>query len=162
MPESRQFLLILCIFLASIGSYFLISRFLIMAVEIKGVSMNPTLIDGDRYLLYRCTYFWRTPRKGEIVVIKDPQDHGLSIKRIVALPEDTVEIRRDGVYVNQYKLSEPYLSPSAVKASGETPVSPTKLGKNSYFVLGDNRSKSFDSRYYGAVQRHEILGYISK
>jgi len=62
-----------------------------MAVEIKGGSMSPTLIDGERYLLYRCTYLVRTPRKGEIVVIKDPEDQGLSIKRIVGLPDELVE-----------------------------------------------------------------------
>jgi signal peptidase I len=162
VPQDKQWLLLLCIIFCSIASYFLISRFVLMSVEIQGVSMTPTLVDGDRYLLYRCTYFFRSPRQGEIVVIRDPQDHGLSIKRIVALPNDTIEIRRDGVYVNQSRLKEPYLSSAAALASGELHVRPTKLEKNSYFVLGDNRGKSFDSRYYGPIRRDDILGYISK
>jgi signal peptidase I len=162
VPQDKQWLLLLCIMLSSIASYYVISRFVLMSVEIQGVSMTPTLLDGDRYLLYRCAYLFRSPRQGEIVVIRDPQDHGLSIKRIVALPDDTVEIRWDGVYVNQTKLREPYLTSAAALASGELHVRPTKLGSNSYFVLGDNRSKSFDSRYYGPIRRDDILGYISK
>src|SRR3954447_11593752 len=80
--NARQLRLVVCVLLWSVFSYFFISHFVLMAVEIRGGSMSPTLIDGERYLLYRCTYLVRTPRKGEIVVIKDPEDHGLSIKRI--------------------------------------------------------------------------------
>ncbi|MDB6125627.1 MAG: lepB [Pedosphaera sp.] len=162
VPEDKQVLLLLCILLCSIGSYFLISRYFLMSVEIKGVSMSPTLLDGERYLLYRFTYLWRTPRKGEIVVIKDPQDHGLSIKRIVALPNEVIEIRSNGVYVNKEKLSEPYLTLAAAYASGDSHVAPLKLNPDQYFVLGDNRSRSADSRFYGPVLRKEILGVISK
>jgi signal peptidase I len=162
VPQDKQWLLLLCIMLSSIASYFLISRFVVMSVEIQGLSMTPTLLDGDRYMLYRCTYFFRSPRRGEIVVIRDPEDHGLSIKRIVALPNDTIEIRRDGVYVNQSKLKEPYLTAANALASADIYVLPTKLGKKSYFVMGDNRGKSFDSRYYGPISRDDILGYISK
>jgi signal peptidase I len=162
VPEDKQVWLLICILLCSVGAYFLISRYVLMSVEIKGASMSPTLLDGERYLLYRCTYLWRTPRKGEIVVIKDPQDHDLSIKRIVALPHEVVEIRSNGVYVNKAKLSEPYLTLSAAYASGDTHVAPFELHQDQYFVLGDNRSKSADSRIYGPVRRNEILGVISK
>ena len=71
--------------------------------------MSPTLLDGERYVLYRCTYLVRPPRMGEIVVIKDPEDHGLSIKRIVGLPQEVVQVRRDGLYIDDAKVSEPYL-----------------------------------------------------
>jgi signal peptidase I len=162
VPQERQMLLLLRILLLSVGTYFLISRYILMAVEIKGVSMSPTLLDGERYILYRCIFLWRAPRHGEIVVIKDPQDQDLSIKRIVALPYDVVEIRSNGVYVNQAKLPEPYLTLAAAYASGDYHVRPTQLAKDQYYVLGDNRSKSADSRTYGPVKRKEILGPISK
>ena len=160
--EYKQSSLIVCIVLWSILSYLFISHYILMAVEVKGTSMSPTLLDGQRYLLFRCTYLLRTPRKGEIVVIEDPQDHGLSVKRIVGLPSEWIEVRRDGVYVNKTRLSEPYLTSAAAYASGERPVNPTKLGGEEYLVLGDNREVSADSRIYGPVPRKNILGLLSK
>jgi signal peptidase I len=160
--EYRQSSVIICILLWSVLSYLFISHYVLMAVEVKGTSMSPTLLDGQRYLLFRCPYLWRTPRKGEIVVIEDPEDHGLSVKRIVALPNELIEIRRDGVYVNNAKLPEPYLTSFAANVSGERPVKPTHLGREDYFVLGDNRDVSADSRIYGPVPLKNILGLLSK
>jgi signal peptidase I len=162
VPERRQSAFVICILLWSVISYLLLSHFVLMSVEIKGTSMTPTLLDGQRYILFRAPYLWRTPRTGEIVVIKDPQDLDLSIKRIVALPNDLVEVRRDGVYVNNVKLPEPYLTSLASRASGDEPVKPIRLGRNDYFVLGDNRRRSADSRIYGPVPRKYILGLIAK
>lgn len=162
VPQYRQFRLLLLLLLLSAGSYFLVSRYVLMGVQISGTSMSPTLFNGERYVLFRCPYLWRAPRQGEIVVIKDPEDHGLSIKRIVATPHDTIEIRRDGVYVNQAKLAEPYLASFASFATCEQPIRPTRLGADDYYVLGDNRGRSADSRSYGPVSRKDILGLISK
>jgi signal peptidase I len=161
-PETRRPYILLCIVLWSIISYLLISHFIMMSVQIKGASMSPTLLDGQRYLLYRCTFFWRAPRAGEIVVIRDPQDHDLSIKRIIGRPNDLLEIRRDGVYVNDAKLDESYLPAAAILATGNKTIKPTRLGPNSYFVLGDNRDYSADSRIYGPVPSNYILGVINK
>ena len=164
-PFSRRKLqtkILICGALWAVIFYLLISHFVLMGVEIKGTSMSPTLLDGDRYILFRCPYLWRAPRAGEIVVIKDPQDLGLSIKRIVGLPNDLIEIRKDGVYVNNAKLHEPYLTSFAAYASGWRPVKPIHLGPQDYFVLGDNRNRSADSRIYGPVPRKYILGLISK
>lgn len=161
-PQYRQFrLLIFCLLLA-LSSYFLFSHYVLMSVEITGTSMSPTLLNGDRYILFRCPYLWRTPREGEIVVIRDPEDHGLSIKRIVALPHDVIEVRRDGVYVNQTRLAEPYLASFAYYDTCAVPVKPVRLGDNDYYVMGDNRGNSADSRAYGPVPRKDILGLISK
>jgi signal peptidase I len=158
----RQTQIVICGLLWTVIFYLLISHFVLMAVEIKGTSMSPTLLDGDRYILFRCPYLWRAPRLGEIVVIKDPQDEDLSIKRIVGLPNDLVEIRKDGVYVNNRKLSEPYLTSFAAQISGIHPQKAIHLGPRQYFVLGDNRFRSADSRTYGPVRRDSILGLISK
>jgi signal peptidase I len=160
--NARQVRLLVCVILWSLLSYFFISHFVLMAVEIKGGSMSPTLIDGERYVLYRCTYLLRSPRKGEIVVIIDPEDHGLSIKRIVGLPDELVEMRPDGLYVNNAKLTEPYLVSKYTRVPHYQPTKPIHLAKGNYFVLGDNRNNSADSRVYGPVQRSEILGVISK
>jgi len=154
--------ILICGALWAVIFYLLISHFVLMGVEIKGTSMSPTLLDGDRYILFRCPYIWRAPRAGEIVVIRDPQDLGLSIKRVIGLPNDLIEIRKDGVYVNNLKLREPYLTSFAAYASGWRPVKPIHLGPQDYFVLGDNRNRSADSRIYGPVPRKAILGLISK
>lgn len=160
--KKGQLKLLICATLWSVIFYLFISHYVLMAVQIKGTSMSPTLLDGECYILFRCPYLWRAPRAGEIVVIKDPQDHDLSIKRIVGLPNDLVEVRPDGVYVNNVKLPEPYLTSVAAYASGREPVKPTRLGPHDYFVLGDNRHVSADSRIYGPVPRKFILGLISK
>ena len=160
--KKRQFQVLICAMLWTVIFYLLISHFVLMAVEIRGTSMSPTLLDGERYILYRAPYLWRAPRTGEIVVIKDPQDQDLSIKRIVGLPNDLIEIRKDGVYVNNVKLREPYLTSLAAWASGREPIKPIHLGPHDYFVLGDNRNRSADSRIYGPVPRKFILGLISK
>ena len=161
-PQYRQFRLLAFVVLMSVLCYYLISHFVLMMVEIRGASMSPTLFDGERYLLFRCPYFWRDPKPGEIVVIQDPEDHGLSIKRIVARPNDVIEIRNDGVYVNDAKLPEPYLASFAAYATRNRLLKPVRLGQDDYFVLGDNRSKSADSRAYGPVSRKAILGFIGK
>lgn len=162
LSTSRQIRLLAWIVVWSLVCYFLISRFVLMGVEIKGVSMSPTLLDGERYLLYRCTYLVRAPRAGEIVVLRDPEDHGLSVKRIVGLPGDTVEVRRDGLYVNHAKVQEPYLMTKYILAPRYFPTKPIQLASDRYFVLGDNRYLSADSRIYGPVARQDILGVIPK
>ena len=158
----RQIRTALAILLCSVLCYFLLSHYVLMAVQVQGSSMSPTLIDGERYLLYRCTYLLREPRQGEIVVIKDPEDHGLSVKRIIGVPDDVVEIRRDGLYVNGAKLPEPYLISKYTLDPKNLPAKPVRLGKSNYFVLGDNRNRSADSRSYGPVPRANILGVIAK
>jgi signal peptidase I len=158
----RQLRLLLFVLVWSGISYFLITHFLLMGVEIKGASMSPTLRDGERYLLYRCTYLLRTPRKGEIVVIEDPEDHGLSVKRIVGLPEETVEMRTDGLYINNEKAPEPYLLSKYTLRPHYHPTEAVRLASNQYFVMGDNRNRSADSRVYGPVARNQILGVIDK
>ncbi len=158
----RQLKLLLFVLVWSGLSYFFITHFVLMAVEIKGASMSPTLRDGERYLLYRCTYLLRPPRQGEIVVLEDPEDHGLSIKRIVGLPDELVELRTDGLYINNTKVSEPYLLSKYTLRPHYHPSEAIRLSKDQYFVLGDNRNRSADSRSYGPVSRHQILGVIDK
>ena len=161
-PQYRQIRLLIFVVLLSVFSYFLFSHYVLMSVEITGTSMSPTLFNGERYILFRCPYLWRAPRQGEIVVIKDPEDHGLSIKRIIALPNDVIEIRHDGVFVNHIKLPEPYLASFASFETCAVPVKPVRLGRDDYYVLGDNRGLSADSRSYGPVSRKDILGLIAK
>jgi signal peptidase I len=159
----------------------LIKTFLVQAFYIPSESMEPTLQRGDRVLVCRiCTHF-SSVHRGDVIVFSDPQPgpdqgrgaiggflHWLAegigvaqpenpdfIKRVIGLPGDTVWAKHGKVYVNDIAIAEPYL-PKGLK-TGDFPR--TKVPKNSYFVLGDNRSNSDDSRFgLGFIPRDAIIG----
>jgi signal peptidase I len=157
----RQIAQFLAFSLLAIASYFLISHFLLQSVKVVGRSMVPTLHDSDHCLLNRWIYHFRSPRQSDVVVLVDPSDHGFSVKRIIATPGDSIFLKDGGVYVNGRKLAETYLAPGTMtftesKYRGELIL----CGKDQYFLLGDNRPNSIDSRTYGVVPRRNILGPI--
>lgn len=146
----------------SFCSYLLFSRLVVTAVEVKGASMAPTLTAGDRLLLNRFTYLHRDPERGEMVVLKDPETGDLIVKRIVGLPCETVVMQNDSAFVNGHRLSEPYAVNTTHRMDGTPLGKPTVVPRDYYFVLGDNRSRSVDSRVFGPVPRSSILGLISQ
>ena len=142
-------------------SYFLISHFLLQSVKVVGRSMVPTLFDSQHYLLNRWVYHLHAPRHSDVVVLRDPSDNGFSVKRIIAAPGDSIYLKDGGVYVNGCKLSEAYLAPGTPTFTDSKYRDKLILcGKDQYFVLGDNRLNSIDSRAYGPVPRRNILGPI--
>ena len=82
------------------ASFFVCSHYVVKSVQVTGISMAPTLQDGDQYMLSKWAYALRTPQRGEVVVLKDPEDHGFDIKRIIAVGGDTVRLKGGAVYVN--------------------------------------------------------------
>ena len=145
------------------GSYFFISRYILQSVEVVGASMYPTLHDADRYFLNRLAYDFRAPRRGEIVVVRDPTDGAYCVKRVVALPGESLFFKNGRLFVNGKELNESYL-PFGVKTFTPETVQEEMVtcGKDRYFVLGDNRNNSFDSRFYGAISRQNILGVVMR
>lgn len=141
--------------------YFLVSSCLLQSVQVVGRSMVPTLFDSQHYLLNRWVYYFRTPQPTDIVVLRDPADNGFSVKRIIATPGDAVYLKNGSVYVNGCKLFEPYLVPGTRTFTESKFRNQLILcGKDQFFVLGDNRQNSIDSRTYGTVPRKNILGSI--
>src|SRR5215469_2104610 len=134
----------------AVGSYFLISHFVLQSVEVSGASMVPTLHDSDRYLLNRLVYDFRAPHRGEIVVVRDPTDGAYCVKRVVGLPGESLYFKDGRLFVNGEELNEPYLRRGTMTFTPE-PVQQELVvcGKGRYYVLGDNRNNSFDSRFYG-------------
>ncbi len=122
---------------------FAFRAFVVEQYLVEGTSMNPTLQNHERLLINKGVYYFTDPTKGEVVVFKYPRDQKRDyIKRVIATPGDTVEIREGEVYLNGQPLKENYI---LEKAKGDFPkvIVPPKH----VFVLGDNRNNSEDSRY---------------
>jgi signal peptidase I len=145
----------------ALASYLLISNFCVQSVRVVGMSMLPTLRDSQFYLLNRWVLHFRPPQPSEIVVLRDPLDGGFAVKRVVAVAGDSVYLAHGAVYVNGKRLSETYL-PFGTKTFTTSQVKDQlfKCGVGQFFVLGDNRGNSLDSRTYGPISRGSILGLI--
>lgn len=129
--------------------------------KVQGNSMVPTLHTGDYLITEKLSYRFRNPKSGEIVVLKNPRNESEDfIKRIIAVPGDTIKILNNTVYLNDQPLQEGYLPPSTLTRSGAflTEGSLIKVASNQYFVFGDNREHSSDSREWGPVTKEEIIG----
>ncbi|MBI2334908.1 signal peptidase I [Candidatus Daviesbacteria bacterium] len=129
--------------------------------KVSGNSMLPTLRNNDYILTYKLGYRLGAPQQGDIIVLKNPRDESQDfIKRILAIPGDTIKIEGGEVFVNDRALPETYLPPDLQTRSGAflSEGQSIKVGPNQYFVLGDNRSHSSDSREWGGVTRAEIVG----
>jgi signal peptidase I len=131
-----------------------INLFLAQPRTVHGQSMEPNLHENQRLIVDLVTYHFRTPQRGEIIILNVPDRHSDPlIKRVIGLPGDTIEIRGGAVYVNSKKLAEPYLNQIT---AGTMPSQVIPEGH--VFVLGDNRGSSNDSRYFGVVPFTNILG----
>ena len=148
--------------------------------KVEGSSMDPTLMDGEFLLVNRLVYlridrerlarivpFWRVreespryaihaPKRGEIIVFQFPLDPNKDfVKRVVGLPGETIEMRDGRVFVNGGLLEEPYLT-----VKDRSNAAPVRLKEGEYYVLGDNRSHSNDSRSWGAVPEANLRGKV--
>ena len=156
-----QILVLFLVGLLSVGCYWMISRYFFQTIEVVGESMIPTLEQKGHYILNRTAYRNSPPRRGDVVVIRDPADHGISVKRIIALEGESVHFFRGKVYVNSEPLAEPYLLPGTRTFTySQMKEQLITCGQDQFFVLGDNRVASVDSRSYGPVSRSDILGQV--
>jgi signal peptidase I len=126
------------------------------AFRVQGASMQPLLEDDERILVNKFAYRLGPIRRGDVVVFWYPRDPAVSfIKRVVGLPGDVVELRRGLVYVNGRRLTEPWI---AAEFRGHDSVGPVEVERGHYFVLGDHRTSSNDSRAWGDVPERYIYG----
>jgi len=157
-----------------------VKAYVVNPYRIPSSSMEPTLHCArpaagcearfsDRVLANRFIYHLRDPRRGEIVVFKTPPEArarcgagGTFVKRIIGLPGETLEVklvRGDGVvYIDGRRLQEPYVRPDRRSQSAVT--APTRVPAGSYFMMGDNRAQSCDSRVWGSVPRKNLIGKV--
>lgn len=141
----------------------LVGVFFIQPVVVDGSSMLPQLHDGERLLVNKFIYYkiqsvsWGHLERGDVVVFWYPEDPGKSyVKRLIGLPGDTVEMRDGQVYINDKELTESYLDTEHNRAKPTFP--PVKVPEHYYYVMGDNRDNSWDSRYWGLVPEKYIYG----
>jgi signal peptidase I len=133
---------------------FLVVNALIGRFRIEQVSMQPNLHEGEYVIVDKVSYAFRHPERGEIVVLKNPNPGDADlIKRIIGLPGETIEVRSEAVYINGQPLTEPYV----LQPMG-TLYPPTTLQAGQYFVMGDHRGNSSDSRTFGARPANDIVG----
>lgn len=135
---------------------FIVIVFLYQPVQVEGTSMMPKLANHERIFINKFVYRFEQIQRGDIVVFLYPLDPSKSyIKRVVGLPGEWVSIRDGRVLINDRPLTEPYLPPSYLDHENYTPA---YVEPDHYFVLGDHRESSNDSRVWGTVERKYIYG----
>lgn len=145
----------------------LLNRFVILNANIPSGSMEPTIMTGERVLGWRLSYLFSKPERGDVIIFRYPDDESKEfIKRVIGLPGETVTIQDGKVYINDSDtpLAEEYLQVVPVGSFG-----PYTVPEDSYFVLGDNRNNSKDSRYWNNtfvlrknVNAKALFGYFPR
>lgn len=152
--------------LIAFGLMAIIRIFLFVPIVVDGISMMPTLTDGDKMIVNKIGYTIGQPKRFDIIVFHAP-DQKDYIKRIIGLPGDEIAYEDDVLYVNGEPIEEPYLDAYKAEVNDypftedfllEDKIQSTVVPEDHVFVLGDNRRRSKDSRHIGAVSMDDIIG----
>lgn len=147
------------------GGVFVVQQLIINVGHVGGVSMDPTLVDGERFFINKFVYLVHPPRRSDIVQLIDPSKDGqLIVKRVIGLPGETVIIRDNRVVVrdsagNEETIDETYL-PEGTQTHIADDTQEFVVGEYEFFLLGDNRSSSKDSRHFGPLHRKYVNGRV--
>ena len=136
------------------------TNFIIINAEVPSGSMRDTIWEGDRLFGFRLAYKFSEPKRGDIIIFKFPDDETQNyVKRVIGLPNDIVQIKNGRVYINGEELDEPYIK-DYILDDGETYT--YIVPEDSYFMLGDNRNNSKDSRYWvnTFVKKEKIVAKV--
>lgn len=162
MEQLKKFLFeVLQTIALALGIFAIVYLFLLQPHQVRGRSMEPNFSDGEYLLTDKLSYRIRSQKRGDVVVFAAPptrQDD--FIKRIVGMPGENISIKNGKVWLNGKELTENYL-PSTTLTFGGPALAEEKeliLGEDEYFVLGDNRGHSSDSRVWGAIRKKDIVG----
>ena len=149
----------------------LLRTYVVQSFYIPSPSMVPTLDVGDRIMVNKLSYDFHGVHRGDIVVFKRPpledQDFPDLVKRVIGLPGETISTENGHVYIDGKELKEPWLPPGPSSYTGALPddphpqfnmPGPVKIPANHYFVMGDNRTDSEDSRFFGPIPKSLIVG----
>ena len=152
----------------SLSIFLVIYLFLMQPHQVNGQSMLPNFQDGEHVMTDKISYKFREPMRGEVVVFHAPPAAGCVegtgcdfIKRIIAVPGDKVTVHDNAIWINGQKLPEPYIPDDFEILPGRATLNEEiYLGPDEYFVSGDNRPHSSDSRFWGPITKDEIVGRV--
>lgn len=149
------------VILIALITVFVIRTFIVQPFQVSGASMSPNFQNGNYLLVDELTYHFRKPERGEVIVFRYTGDKSsFFVKRIIGLPGEKVVVHDGEVTITSHKetftLPETYL-PLQTETSGEVAAT---LGEDEYFVMGDNRDNSFDSRNWGPLHEENIIGIV--
>ncbi|HXQ60831.1 MAG TPA: signal peptidase I [Acidimicrobiales bacterium] len=150
----------LVVLVVAVGAAFAVRAYVAQTYFIPTPSMQPTLLIGDRILVDKLAYHLHGVGRGDIVVFTTPPKEDSStvpdlVKRVIGLPGDVIRSSGGRVYINGRPLHEPWLPPGTVT----TGIAKQRVPPNHYFVMGDNRADSQDSRFFGPIARSLIVGH---
>jgi len=152
------FMDILEVIVLAVGIFLIVYLLILRPHKIKGASMEPNFPDAEYLLTEKVSYYKNDPQRGDVVVFKPPISEDEFIKRIIGLPADTIMVLNGRVFINDSELKEDYIkvdtNASTFLSEGEKYTVPT----GNYFVMGDNRSHSSDSRSWGPITKKVIAG----
>ncbi len=157
------FLDVLEVIVFAVGIFFFVYLLIMRPHKIKGQSMMPNFPDSEYLLTEKVSYYTRQPHRGDVVVLAPPPSVSTTdefIKRIIGLPGETVMIKNGRVYINDKMLHESYLADTLYTSEGTflSEGQEYNIPSGQYFVMGDNRPNSSDSRYWGPITKSEITG----
>jgi signal peptidase I len=156
---------LIVIVVAGEGIKSIIRSKLVQAYNIPSDAMAPALVSGDHIMTDKTAYRSRSPERFDVVVFEYPEDPQKTfVKRVLGLPGETIEVRNKKVWINGSPLQEPYVHSAArtdglEKSPGDS-FGPVHIPERNYFLLGDNRALSYDSRFWGPVVRDKIWGRV--
>ncbi|MFZ0215638.1 MAG: signal peptidase I [Candidatus Dormiibacterota bacterium] len=162
MRHTRGLLIELLEVVALAVALFIVIQVALEPVSVDGSSMYPTTVNQDYLIALKFPYYFHAPERGDIIIMKSPYNPNQNfIKRIVGLPNENLLIKNSHVYINGKVLCEPYLRPGVdglwtVNANWPANGQPYHLGPQQYFMMGDNRNASSDSRIFGPIPRSSI------
>lgn len=153
-------------FVIGLSLFLVVYLFFMQPHQVSGLSMEPNLHTNDYVLTDKISYRLGTPQRGDVIVFHAPPAAHCPagtgcdfIKRVMGLPGESIEVKDNGIYVNGSKLPEPYLPDGTItSANAFTTGRVITLGQDEYFVVGDNRTNSSDSRSWGPIPSKNIVG----
>lgn len=148
-------------FVIALVIFVVVYNFIAQPHRVRGDSMLPNYHNDEYILTEKLTYRFIQPQRGDVIVLKYPENPSVDfIKRVIALPGETVLLENGKVYINDHLLTEPYIS-NSVLTKGNSSIKegiPYKIPSRQYVVFGDNRTRSSDSRTWGTVPEENIVG----
>lgn len=159
MRDIKEFIKDFVIYFLIIIGLILTIKYVVSLEQVVGPSMQPNYKSGDLLLLNKISYRFRNPRMFEVVVISNDETKYM-IKRIIGLPGDSIEYKDNKLYINGEVTNEYFDTEGITNDFSLSELEYDVIPDNYYFVMGDNRENSLDSRYYGLIKKDQILGKV--